>query len=270
VKTLQDILTEAVEDFRQFGFDSEERLLRWERLIREILEQTIRNRETLERQLREQLKTVFDRATRRGETLTKASGVPRFTLANMHTRLHGELDRRVLASAQLIRRNREEMINKTLRRFSGWATSVPEGGSETVDRREVKQDIAKPLRQLPFEERRVLIDQGHKLTSAISTTIAVDGGAIAGKWFSHWRQANYNYRPDHKERDGHFYLVRDSWAHRDGLIKPGPDGYTDEITQPAEEVFCRCRYVWIFHLRQLPPEMITEKGRAAMQGLKAA
>jgi hypothetical protein len=34
---------------------------------------------------------------------------------------------------------------------------------------------------------------------------------------------------------------------------------------PAEEVFCQCRYKYIFNLRDLPDEMLTDKGRATIK-----
>ena len=160
------------------------------------------------------------------------------------------------------------MIAKTLRRFSGWATSIPKGGSDEIDKRKLREEVVKPLRNLPFVERRVLIDQGHKLTSSISATLAHDGGAIAARWFSHWRQTGYNFREDHRERDGHIYLVRNSWAHKAGFVKAGPDGFSDEMTQPAEEPFCRCKFVYLYHLKQLPPTMITKKGAEAFSKAK--
>jgi hypothetical protein len=129
--------------------------------------------------------------------------------------------------------------------------------------------VRKSLAQLPFEQRRVLIDQGHKLTSSINDVVARDGGAIAAIWHSHWRQQNYNYRPDHRDRDLRTYLVRGSWAQKGGLVVPGDPGYTDDITQPAEEPFCRCYWQYLYSLRQLPIEMLTKKGQLELQRAKA-
>jgi hypothetical protein len=47
-------------------------------------------------------------------------------------------------------------------------------------------------------------------------------------------------------------------------VKPGPNGYTDAITQPGEEVFCRCFYEYIYALRDMPDDMITAKGKAKL------
>jgi hypothetical protein len=175
-----------------------------------------------------------------------------------------------MASANLIKLNREKAIQSTLQRFSGWATSIPAGGSNVQDKPEVKSDVSKSLKQLPFEERRVAIDQGHKLISAINDIVAQDGGAIAAVWHSNWRQQNYNYREDHRERDRKVYLIRDSWAHKAGLVKPGKVGYTDEITQPAEEPMCRCFYLFVYSLEDLPADMLTEKGREEIARVREA
>jgi hypothetical protein len=48
-------------------------------------------------------------------------------------------------------------------------------------------------------------------------------------------------------------------------------GFTDDITAPAQEPFCRCYYRWLFNLRDLPDEMLTQAGRRAltMVGLRS-
>jgi hypothetical protein len=171
-----------------------------------------------------------------------------------------------MASANLIKYNREKNINEVLQRFEGWATSIPTGGSKAVDRVKEKQTIKKSLTKMPFEQRRVVIDQTHKLVSNINEIVATDNGAIAARWHSHWRQANYNYRKDHKERDDKIYVIRNSWAHKEGLIKP-VNGYTDDITSPGEEVYCRCNYVYLYNLRQVQ-DLLTKKGQAALQSAK--
>lgn len=268
-RTLDEILTEAVADFEANGYDSQDRLDYWAARIREALRQHTTNQAQMDDMLKRQLGAVFERAYKTGN-LKRHVGVSKFTLQNLAPRLRGELNRRILASANLIKLNRDSMIEKTLQRFSGWATSVPKGGSRTIDKREVRAEVAKPLKQLSFQERRVLIDQGHKLTASINAVVAQDGGAIGARWSSHWRQAGYNYREDHKDRDGHVYLVRDSWAHKAGLVKAGKEGYSDDITQPGEEVFCRCSFVYLYNLRQLPDAMLTAKGKEALAKARAA
>jgi hypothetical protein len=239
----QSVLTAAVEDMIQNGFDSVERVARWTRLIREAAERSLIPPESLDQRLRDALAETYRKMVEKDGIVKFHPGIERFTLERIKPALRAELDRRILASADLIKLNREQAVDKTIQRFQGWATSIPKGGTENADKRDTKDRVRKALAQLPFEERRVLIDQGHKLTSTISEILASDGGAIAGRWVSHFTQPGYNYREDHKDRDfretGNVYLVRDSWAHRAGYVKPQPGvGFTDDITKPAEEPFC--------------------------------
>jgi len=269
-RSFRETLARAVEDLVANGYDSAERIAHWVAAIRESAARTITPGHVLTEGLRAMMSAVYRAKVERGGILRYHQGVERFTLERVAPRLRAELDRRIAASASLIRVNREEAIGTTLRRFAAWATSIPAGGSEAVDRRRVQENVRKPLRSLSFEERRVTIDQGHKLVSNISEILAVDGGAIAGVWNSNWRQANYDYRERHRERDGRVYLVRGCWAQERGLVKAGPDGYTDEITRPGEEVFCRCHYSWIHSLRRIPPDMLTERGREELARVRMA
>ena len=267
-RSFYEVITEAINDFAVHGFDSAERLAYWQIEIQKAAERTLTPTWKMEEELRAALTKVYGRLVEKEGVLKHHPGVSRYTLARLKPALHDELRRRVMMSADLIRLNRQQSISKTLQRFSGWASSVPKGGSKQVDKKDTKDDVRKALASLPFEERRVLIDQGHKLTAAISQTIASDGGAIAVKWRSNWRQENYNYREDHKERDGKIYLLRESWAKRAGLVRVNENGYYDEITAVAEEPFFRCFAVWVYSIEDLPPDMLTSKGVAEIERVR--
>lgn len=267
--TYFEVLTAAVNDMATFGFDSLERVTYWQARLREAMEASLPSPIEQERQLREALAAVYVRMVDRGQIARFHPGVGRFTLERLRPHLRAELDRRIMAAANLIRLNRAAAIDQTLRRFSGWSTSLPKGQIKTVAKREEKAALRKSLSSLPFETRRVLIDQGHKLTSSINAVVARDGGALAAVWHSHWRQAGYDYRPDHRERDGQVYLVRGCWANREGLVVPGAAGYSDEVTQPAEEPFCRCYFQYLYNLRQMPTDMLTKKGHAELERARA-
>jgi hypothetical protein len=264
-----DVLTAAVKDFVDNGFDNVARLEYWQRRIRQAAEQSMTPPNVMQTLLRAALRAIYGKLVDEGRVLGYHPGVGQFTLQKIRPELHATLDRHIHASADLIKLNRDEMIEKTLRRFSGWATSIPPGGTDVRDRRKATSDIKRGIAGLKFEERRVLIDQGHKLTSAISNTIAEGGGALGGYWFSHWRQPGYNYREDHKERDGIFYVLRGNWALEQGLMKLGGHDYTDSQTMPGEEVFCRCLYRYVYNLRDLPDECMTAKGTRKLAEVRA-
>lgn len=263
------VLSAAVADVTEHGFDTAGRLEYWTQRLREAALVALTPRPRMEHMLRQALGSIYKRLIDRGGIFHRHPGIDRFTLQRVRPALHAELERRIMASASLIKLNQTESVNKTLSRFQGWGTSVPAGGSDAVDRAAIMASAKKAMGSLPFEERRVIIDQGHKLNASLNDILATDGGAIAMVWRSKWRQAGYHYRHDHKERDGHVYAIRGSWAHSKGLIKAGPSGFSDAITAPAEEIFCRCEAEYLYNLRDLPKDMLTAKGDEALKDARA-
>jgi hypothetical protein len=263
-----ETLTAAINDLTQHGFDSVERLDHWTEQLRIAARESLVSEKTMQAILKDGLVAIYKRLVENGAISRYNPGVPRFTIEHIKPALRSELDRRIMASAQLIRLNREQAIEKTLQRFQGWATSIPVGGTKAEDKRETKSEIRKSLAQLPFLERRVLIDQGHRLTANISEVLAMGTNAIAAEWHSQWRQRGYDARKDHKERDLKIYLVRGNWASEKGFVRPSDAGYYDDITHAAEEINCRCYIRWIYNLRSLPESMLTEKGRQDLERVR--
>lgn len=261
------VITEAVNDLTANGFDSQTRLARWLKEIRTAALREMIPEEKLQKTLGDSFRGIYKRFSE-GQLVRQHPGISRFTIDKIKPKLRAELDRRIMASANLIRLNRQDAITATLRRFSGWATSIPAGGSSAVDKVDTKADVRKALASLPFKERRVLIDQGHKLSASLSEIVAKDSGAIAIMWRSNWRQAGYNYREDHKERDGLVYAVRGNWAIKAGLMRAGKPGFYDDITAVGEEPFCRCYARWIYSLRDLPADMLTKAGAGQLERVK--
>jgi hypothetical protein len=272
--TFYDVISAAVKDLTEHGFDSVDRVQRWIQEIRAAAERTIWAKgilkaKRLEDLLRDALITTYRRMIDRKEIIKHHPGVSKFTIERLRPLLRNELDRRILASANLIKLNREKAINDTLQRFAGWATSIPLGGGDKKKSKKAKDEVRKSMASLPYVERRVIIDQGHKLTAGISEIIARDGGAIAIIWHSNWRQVGYNYREDHKDRDEKFYALRDSWAVKAGLINKG-DGFYEDMTAVGAEINCRCYAQYIYSLGELPPKMLTKKGITELDRVRKA
>lgn len=264
----------AVDDLAEHGFDSAERVAYWQRRLRQAAEREagLGAASTMDDMIREVLRRTYERLIENGKLVAFHPGIERWTLERVKPELRRALDKRILASADLIRLRKKQRVEETLSRFSGWSTSIPVGGSADPEKAKAKASIKKPIASLPFEERRVLTDQGHKLVSSLNEITAAGGGAIAAIWRSNWRQPGYDYRPDHKDRDEHIYLLPKSWAVERGLIKAGADGTVDDVTRPAEEPFCRCRHVYIYSLRALEkaaPEMLTAKGKKVLADARA-
>jgi hypothetical protein len=265
------ILNEAVNDLAQNGFDSQERVTYWTKRLREAANNAMAPSWKMDEMLRSVLAMTYKRMIEGGQVAQYHQGVARFTIDRVRPQLRAELDRRIMASASLIRLNRDEAIENTLRRFQGYATSIPAGGSRSTDKPDAKKDIKKAVKGLPFVERRVLIDQGHKLVAAINDIIATDGGAIAALWRHTGKRAGYDPRPEHIARakaGKNIFAIRNNWALKAGFMTKGPNGYTDEIEQPGEFVFCSCSYEYIYSLSELPKEMITKKGLETLKAVR--
>lgn len=269
-KTFYETVAAAIKDFASHGYDSQERLEYWRRLIEKAAASTFVDIAQVESDVRKTMILGYHRLITKGGILRRMPQISAYTLQRLTPALQSELNRRILASIDLIKLNRPMAIAKTVQRFSGWATSVPEGGfprdvhKGTYKYIDVKDDVQKAMTSLPFEERRVIIDQNAKLFSAITSTVAEAGGAIAATWQSHKHQKNYNGRPAHNERDGQMFLMRDSWAIQKGLVRKGAGEYIDTIEQPGEFVYCRCSWIYQFNLRDLPKDWLTAKGEKTL------
>lgn len=268
--TFYETITAAINDVAHNGFDSPDRISFWIDRIRSAATRSMVRPEVLERHLNETMRAIYRSKIERGGILKQHPGVSRFTLDRVAPHLRAELDRRIMASANLIKLNRAKAMEETVQRFSGWATSIPVGGSDAVDRVETKDEIRKSLASLPYRERLVANDQGHKLVANLNNILAVDAGALAAVWHSHAGEAGYNARVSHAARNDKVYLLRDTWATQRGFVRVGPDGYYDAITAAGEEVNCRCWITYLYALRRLPADMLTAKGVEELERVRLA
>lgn len=267
-QSFYQVVTEAVRYFEEHGFTSAEVLQQWVERIRRAAHETLTPESVLNEELQRTLGGIYKRLVDGGQLLKTHEGVGKFTIERLKPKLRVELDRRLAVSRSLIKLNREQAVEKAIQRMTGWASSIPAGGSRAVDVKDTKEHIRKALTSLPFEERRCVIDQSAKFVASLNEIVAVDGGAIAVIWNIR-HSVGYHNRPDHKERAGKVYLLRSSWAKEKGLVKPGPAGYYDDITSFGEEVFCSCWGTWVYNVRDLPADMITQKGKEELAAARA-
>ena len=259
--SFREVLAAAVAEMTAAGFVDPERVQYWMGLIRTAAERDLLTDRQIEDHARHALGSVFARWVDHGKLIERVPGVPAYALPMIKPQLRSELDRRIIAAADLIKIHRKEAIEKTLQRFNGWSTSIPPGGDGTIDKREVRVDIAKSIAQEKFERRRVAIDQGHKLIANVSNIVAQDAGAIAGEWHDRGEHdKNYDARKEHLARSGKIFVIRDSWAHQEGLIR-APLGVLDEIEMVGQLPYCACFYRYILTPHRLPDAYLTKPGQ---------
>lgn len=260
-ESFYSVLSSAVADFASRGYVSEAQLGFWMQQLRAAAESALMPERDMVAALKQAFGSIYTRLVDRGRILEQHPEIARFRLEQVKPKLRAELNRRILASADLIKLNRQSAVEDTLRRLSGWATSVPPGGTELVARNETKAAIRKSLASLPYVERRVIIDQSHKFATNLSDIVATDAGAIAMIWRHHY---STQPRPEHVARDGKMFLLKSSWARDKGLVKAGENGFYDDTEKVGAAVFCRCSAQWIYNLRAVDSDMLTVKGRTEL------
>src|ERR1700734_1879156 len=268
--TFREALAAAIAEISATGYVSPDRINFWVNQLRNAADRELGSSHQIDRDTAHKLGAIYERLADRGKIVERVPEVSRFIITQVKPQLRAELDRRILASADLIKLDRKRAVEATLDRFQGWSTSIPPGGDGTIDKREVRAAIGKSVAQFRYEKRRVEIDQSHKLMANISEIVATDAGAIAGIWHDHGEHDKaYDARKEHLARSGKIFLVRDSWAHQQGLVK-SVHGFMDDITKPGVEVYCRCWYQWITSPRRLPDEYLTKKGQEFLAKRMAA
>ena len=250
----------AIRDVSRWGYDSPERIAHWAELIRASANDKLGSSDAAARKLTLTLNSTFDRLLSPTGLGRRHRGLTRFQIERLRPVLRTELDRRVLAGRSILELKRDEAVEKAIRLFIGWATSIPAGGSSEESSRELRNSLTK----LTFENSLLFTDQANKLSSNISSILAENGDAIAGLWQSNYRVPGYKFRQAHRHRDGEVHLIRGSWALKAGFVRKNGVPYTDEIEAPCEWPGCKCWYVYFYDLNDIPSEFLTSKGRAVL------
>lgn len=128
--TFFEVLTAAINDFIKHGFDSKKRVDDWLKKLKDAANKAMMPESQMQREMEKALNQAFTRLVQRGGI----KSVSAFDVSRLKPKLRAELDRRIMASADLIKLNRNKNIEEVLQRFQGWATSIPKGGSKAVDK----------------------------------------------------------------------------------------------------------------------------------------
>ena len=264
--TFFQVLTLAIADMVSHGFDSASRVEHWIFEIKKSLKTQVLPPRDLEQMVYRALTNTFERTlrTHRGRhALTN-----KVIVSQMTPQLRTEMNKRMMATMQLLQASRDETLAKVVRNFTGWATSIPEGGTAQAKQREEKARIRRILTRIPNQEKRIILDQSYKLKTAMDDLIAKESGAIAAKWYDRGEHdITYDARKLHLDRSGTIFTIRNSWAHQQGLIK-APNGYTDDFEMVGEFPFCKCHYEYFYRIEDLPKQFLTVTAKNVLKSKK--
>jgi len=197
----------------------------------------------------------------RGQPQTHVVTVRTQTGTTTVPKSHAELEReskRTGTPISLLKKTKQKPTfeNKKVRR------KLPPRSITQYDRKEFAKAAEKmdePIQSIRYKERRVAIDQGHKLAAAISEVQAYSNHAIALTWRHHFSK---NPREDHQEMDGETFVYPESWAVREGLVRK-QNLVSNLPVMPAQAINCRCTADHVYTLRELyrrAPHLLTKKG----------
>jgi hypothetical protein len=261
--TFYRVLASAISDMVLHGFDSQSRVEHWVYELKRALKIQLLPPRTVQEMVYRALTDTFER-TLRAHT-GKRTRVNKTTVAKLTPQLRTEMNRRIMATTQLLHLTRDESTAKVVRSFTGWATSIPAGGTPVAKQKEEKDAIRRTLTRIPNQEKRVILDQSYKLKVTMTDTLAKESGAIAAMWHDRGEHDSaYNARRDHLARSGTIFTIRNSWAHKQGLIK-APNGYTDDFEMVGEFPYCQCSYTYFYSADELPTEFLTVKGKNVLE-----
>src|ERR1043165_404970 len=99
--SFNDVLSRAIEDMVSNGFDSEERVADWMRKLRAAAQRSLVPEAELDQRLQDGLAKVSRKRVEGDATLPPPPGVEGFPYERLKPRLRTELDRRIMASANL-------------------------------------------------------------------------------------------------------------------------------------------------------------------------
>jgi hypothetical protein len=114
MSAFDDVLAEAVAYFVEHGFKTEEEYRAWQRRISDAIDAKMRAPGFSEKLLKEHLEAIFNRLVQQGTILKYHGEVKKFTVERVAPHLRAELTKRIMASADLIKLNRQRMRQLTM------------------------------------------------------------------------------------------------------------------------------------------------------------
>lgn len=202
-------------------------------------------------------------------------GITKTSLNDLKPKFREELDNRVKISFNLMKNQEEELKQKIASRFINWVSiDSKEVRGNTTSKQSLLNflDFAKENGIAEDHAKFILQDQTRKMIASLDDLVAKENNAIGGIWHNRqdrrvvgnpsgiYPHAESKAHGNHWEREGKFYIFKDSWAYQKGYVK-------GELYDNLEDggvgvaIGCRCRLEFIYDLRDVPYENLTKKGR---------
>jgi len=262
---VQEIKTTVSKLVRSIAVSADEATASYERVCREFLDKVIRVKGIPTRTISGDHDSQSDVVSSSGKHVAQnfdallPSIKKRFEwcVTNYNSEATAYLDERI--------RQCDAMVHQFLEQ-------VPMGGAKDKEIKSQIGEIKKELRPLAKWDRLFYVHKATCFPAEVEFLFSLEGNPIAAIWRYNPidERTDYPKTYDHKQRDKLVYAVRGNWAITKGLMKAGPNGYLDEINRPSQEIGCMCHLQWLYSIRGLPTNMMTEKGVSELKRVRAA
>lgn len=122
----------------------------------------------------------------------------------------------------------------------------------------VRKSPKRRSRPSASEKRRGAVDSALREIAATNRAVADQYGAVAVKWRHPKYLPEHQWQdgcPAHKELDGQYFLIKDTWATKKGSVKRGSNPYYDDIEQVGQRSGCLCWAEYVYDITELPEDM---------------
>lgn len=202
-------------------------------------------------------------------------GITKTSLNDLKPKFRKEIEDRVKISFNLMKNQEEELKQKIASRFINWVTiDSKDVRGNTTSKQSLLNflDFAKENGIAEDHAKFILKDQTRKMIASLDDLVAKENNAIGGIWHNRgdrrvvgnpqgiYPHSETKAHGNHWDREGKFYVFKDSWAYQKGYVK-------GELYDNLEDggvgvaIGCRCRLEFIYDLRDVPYENLTQRGR---------
>lgn len=287
MKTFYDLIVEVIKSF----FDNDmidlneilsqnkiDKLLR--AIDKKVDEKYQKVLNSVDKDVRTKLKKVYNDFVKRGAFIINPA-LQKYKLDDLKDDFKKELEKRVSLSLSYIKTMDLNTINDIKNRLTNWAISSKNYKNLNEMEKDFWDDVIPAKVKEGFKgykwQNMIIRDQQHKLVSNMTYITALKNNAIGFIWKTRkdirvvgnpsglYPQGN-NLHNNHYNRDGKFYLFRNSDFIKKGLIKKTSSvDYIDEIDDgiPGQPINCRCTMRVVYRLYDIPEycrDIITKKG----------
>lgn len=234
--------------------------------------------------VRQELKRSFDKKHKRARKIINKrymsflqnvyknhEGLAAYKIKDVQEPFRRALEKRILNSLNLIKFKDEALLAAVEARFINFAIddSIKDKTLKNLENNLKINEAKKTQRNYV---KNILTDQTNRLNSDIDNIVATSNDAIGLIWNT--REDNRvvgnptglypkgnDMHNNHFERNKKFFILSSGWAHKKKLLSGEIYEQLEDVKTIGRAINCRCYMYYIYDLRDVPKENLSENGK---------